>query len=197
MGVEYQKLLESKRSNRAQETETNRSNLAREAETNRSNLANERIRQGTLDEQVRSNQANEAIKRDTLTETQRHNVVTEGIQNREADISEAKNVIESDKLSETIRANQAKELETNRSNVAKETLDNIRALPEGGQQIASLSNYVQHYGSNIDDRTRRTINKYTSLAVAAGAGTKAYTNYLNKALNTLTTVIGGFTGGKH
>lgn len=95
--IEYWKLEESKRSNRANETEnkrhnvasegeTYRHNYATEGETNRHNTTTELIDMSKYYESVRSNRANEAligekndIERGKLAETVRSNKATEAV----------------------------------------------------------------------------------------------------------------------
>lgn len=91
---------EQSRSNKAQEQETVRSNRARESETHRSNLINESHQSNVLGETIRANKARESHNVATLQETKRSNVAREA---------------------ETRRSNLANERETNRSNVARET----------------------------------------------------------------------------
>lgn len=89
--IEYQKHLESVRSNLEREKETNRSNLAREAETQRANLANEaenvRYHDMTvslgfaqLAESQRHNSALEFVSYGDLQERNRHNLASENLQ---------------------------------------------------------------------------------------------------------------------
>lgn len=71
--IEYHRLQEYKRSNRATERETYRSNRAREAELQRSNLARER-------ETKRSNEANELLNTLARQETIRSHRATEDLE---------------------------------------------------------------------------------------------------------------------
>lgn len=110
--IEYLKLQEEQRANKAKERENNRSNVAREVETNRSNLENEKVnlinsttRAGELAETVRSNKAREY-------ETHRSNVAGEAIKIAANE--------------ETKRSNLAREFETHRSNVANEAINQDR-----------------------------------------------------------------------
>lgn len=111
--INYWKLQEDKRSNRAKETETNRSNLANEGLT-RQRDANT-LYLGTIN----------------AAENQRHNLATETETNRS-------NVA---KEQETYRSNVARESENNRSNLAREQ-ENYRhnVMSEGltrrGQDIS-------------------------------------------------------------
>lgn len=98
--IEYNKLLESKRSNQANEELTrirderaHALGTATLAETSRYHSADIEVRQASLDEQIRSNTARER-------ETERSNLAKEA---------------------ETQRSNMVKETETYRSNVARET----------------------------------------------------------------------------
>lgn len=123
-GIEFAKLLETKRNNQAQLAEQHdynqrylneqeRSNRARETETHRSNLINENISFLNHKEQVRSNMSKERISREQNAindrhftrmdyESRRHNMATEGL-------SAAQINLGYQQLSETQRANLAKE----------------------------------------------------------------------------------------
>lgn len=104
--IEYAKLLETTRANKANESLTKQRdtrayeiNLGQLGETKRHNVATEAQARASLDETIRSNQAREAHEVNVLAETKRSN------QAREA---------------ETQRSNLAREAETHRSNVAQE-----------------------------------------------------------------------------
>lgn len=99
--IQYQRNLETERSNRAQERnqryatrvqerhfttadlETARSNLARESETNRHNLATESVSSRQIAELERHNVAEEGLKGSSLAETLRHNMQVESQAARE------------------------------------------------------------------------------------------------------------------
>lgn len=116
--IQYQRMLEERRSNRAQEIETKRSNLAREGETIRSNLVREA-------ETHRANRANETIGLLGLNETIRSNVAKETETNR-ANVA---------KETETNRSNLAKEAETKRHNEATETIDAFKLFSSTGRSV--------------------------------------------------------------
>lgn len=127
--IEYNKLLESRRANRASEALT----ASRDIESARHNLESESISRQSLDEQRRSNQAREA-------ETLRSNMAKEDLQrqvNQETarsnrareSISLEANAINRAAQEETARANRVKEQlqlstleETRRANRASESL---------------------------------------------------------------------------
>lgn len=78
-GLQKEQNEETKRSNLAREAETQRSNLARETETSRSNRAQEALGYANLAEAKRSHLANELLGSATLAENSRHNVQLENI----------------------------------------------------------------------------------------------------------------------
>lgn len=80
--IEYWRLKETNRSNRATEKETNRSNLARETETNRNNNLLFGAKMAELAETTRSNVARETNTAIANTEQARHNLATELAQNQ-------------------------------------------------------------------------------------------------------------------
>lgn len=99
--IEYNKLLETQRSNRAQESLTEK----------RDNRAYE-VSSGTLSETKRHNVAAELVSSNTLAETKRSNLAREE-ENYRSNVA---------KESENVRHNTAVEVETRRSNVAGERL---------------------------------------------------------------------------
>lgn len=118
--IEYSKLLETQRSNRAQEAQTRiRDENARAlgfanlGETNRHNLVTESQNQLALDETSRHNLATEKHNAAVLAESARHNLETESLGR--------------DTLSETVRHNQAAESETNRHNLSTESIQQYQA----------------------------------------------------------------------
>lgn len=94
--IDYARLQEEKRANRARETETHRANTAQEFLTSRRDVVSL------------------GIQRDTLSETKRKNLVSESQQARSLDLTELAQL-------ETKRSNLAREEETKRSNIARET----------------------------------------------------------------------------
>lgn len=136
--IEYWKLKETARSNKAQERETNRSNLAREFETERSNRANEALKaEGNVinqlhferadaetarsnrareNEQARSNLAQEALKAES-NQNERARVILGYDTNRtNTGIAQINAAVGYAQLAEQNRANLAREAETNRIN---------------------------------------------------------------------------------
>lgn len=116
--IEYAKLLESRRSNLANEDLTKARdknayeiNLRNAAESERHNRATEAQARASLDETIRANQAREAHEVNVLAETSRSNRAREEETKRSNLAKEA----------ETNRSNLAREKETYRSNVARET----------------------------------------------------------------------------
>lgn len=143
--IEYWRLNEQKRSNRANEeharnvlsynykvlAETNRSNLARERETERSNRANEMQRMIEANrnfqlqlrgqaEVERSHLANEKLIKMSNQETQRSNVANERIRELANQAALINAGTQQKQQAETVRSNMARELETNRANLVKE-----------------------------------------------------------------------------
>lgn len=144
-------LSEQQRHNVAVELETNRANVARETEdvryhtlsldeTHRSNVAREQ-------ETHRTNVANEGIKRDTLSEQQRANLASE-------DIRRVSNAISAAQVNELGRANRAREIETNRTNVAHELLQSginreTRRHNTAEERLSSRRNELQAGANRI------------------------------------------------
>lgn len=160
--IDYNRLLEERRSNRAKEElaasqnaevvrhnyeterqnlisldEMGRSNRARESETQRTNLAQEALKGREIDERIRSNLRSEALRSAELAERTRRNdadilhnanLLQEQIRSNKAkeSLSSQEINIKRNTLSETIRANQARENENVRSNVAREQ-ENFRS----------------------------------------------------------------------
>lgn len=135
--IEYQKLLESKRANRAQETETNRANLMNEELIRSRDTATLDLRGRELQETQRSNQAREAENfRSNLAregENKRHNVAQEMENSKHNRAQEAigyGNIsLGYSNLAEARRSNQANErirrnelFERQRSNLANEAI---------------------------------------------------------------------------
>lgn len=175
--IAYWELQESKRSNRARETETHRTNLAQETETNRANLAREtetnrsnlaRERQAAIDsarsydlglqnlrETIRNNTANQKLRSQELAEQKRHSVV-----------GEAQNAIQLGINSYDATTRRLGHLETQRSNMARESqnflnyrenqLQNLRQY-----QLGKLS-YFENKRSNLaNEQLRRDQNQET------------------------------------
>lgn len=143
--IEYNKLLETGRANRAQEALTHaRDEAARQAkvvelgETSRHNQALEGIQLQTLGETRRHNQAQESIGYGQLSETRRHNTAQEKESQRHNLQTESATIIdltersrhnlateqaELTKQQETARHNVAVESETKRHNIVGEGVD--------------------------------------------------------------------------
>lgn len=118
--IEYQKLVETKRANQAQETITR----MRDANTHsvavgqlneaiRHNYATEGQERQKLYEMTRHNEATEQVALMSAQETARHNAAAEALQGQQITLGYQQ-------LSETSRHNYAMENETNRHNVAVE-----------------------------------------------------------------------------
>lgn len=117
--IQYQRLLEEKRShlanedvNRKQQIETGRHNLATEVETNRSNLQNELLKHEGNIVTEQHYQRSDALGVSSLAENIRNNkarLAEEATHNRNVEY-------------ETRRANEAREYETHRSNETAEAI---------------------------------------------------------------------------
>lgn len=143
--IEYQKLLETRRANRAGEiitqardmaardakivelSEASRHNKALEGlqgrsldETARHNLAGERVQQGQLSESIRHNKAGEQLGSDTLSETTRHNLGVEGY-------NTGRLVAEAGRLAEQVRHDLAMEKK------------DFRPVSYGGSTVVNLN----------------------------------------------------------
>lgn len=142
--LEYLKILESQRANKAREAEDVRSHQAQEAfnlsslsEIQRNNLERERQGRSQLAETARANQAREALNFQQHLETVRSNTARENETQRHNLESER---ISFSQLAETSRANRAQEsiarernAETKRSNLEKES--------QGRQSLAETERY--------------------------------------------------------
>lgn len=129
--IAYWNYVENQRHNLSTEAEQNRSNLAQEEERKRANLASERLTK-------EQNTINRVHLGRMDSETNRHNVATESAavqqdltRQRSNDVSElsarlhaetayAQTALGYANLAETSRANQAREIEINRSNLENE-----------------------------------------------------------------------------
>lgn len=133
--IEYAKLLETSRANKANEELTKRRddrayevNLGQLDESRRHNVATEAQARASLDETIRANQAREAHEVNVLAETKRSN------QAREA---------------ETQRSNLAREAETHRSNVAQEVeLNRSHLANEAETRRSNLAREAETSRSN-------------------------------------------------
>lgn len=148
--------IETERSNRAREQETERSNREREAstwtslqETRRANTAREQQQRNELSESVRSHKANESVAWSNLSEQRRSNRVNEALKRQDIINRDEQ---EYSKLQETKRANEAKETELNRANVASEE---IRKDANRINEIASMMNAVVSENRTLDELTVR------------------------------------------
>lgn len=192
--IAYQVHLENVRTHQVGEQETNRSNRAREAETLRSNLARET-------ETNRANLANEAenVRYHNLTteETKRHNLFGEQI---------AANTLE-----ETKRANQVREAESKRSNLANEAIGRTQASASYlGSQAAALNAATNRseleakkplYSAQVGSETQKSINfgSSTKVNLAKANESRARTQLMDAQRKTenqtrLPKVISGYTG---
>lgn len=114
--IDYAKLLETRRSNRAQEAQTSRRdqrayevNFFNAQETQRANLERERYNRSDLAEKHRANRAKEQQAVNELAERQRYNSLNIGLGYSQ--------------LAETERANKERERETHRTNQVNENID--------------------------------------------------------------------------
>lgn len=151
--IEYDKLLESIRSNRAQEALITK----RDAETARANAMNEHIKLLGHQENVRSNLAKEEeILRSNLAseaETRRHN------KSQEIELN---------------RSNVARELETTRSNLANESIGYMNAATNAKNAVSNAMNAAtQQYKADTERKT----------AMANVQHNNANLSYLQERLN--------------
>lgn len=86
--IQYWNLQESKRSNRAVESETQRTNMAKEAETHRSNLEREALARQQLLTDIRNTVKQRQYNYAVLSETNRSNVAREKETNRSNQVQE-------------------------------------------------------------------------------------------------------------
>lgn len=176
-------LLETRRANLAREAETSRSNRARETETARSNRANEaeayRSHSANERESVRSHMMNEQLTSQQLFEQGRHNLVQE-------QLSSELNAIRQGELSETERANlaregiQADQLEKDLKALDQEWLmavmnvksrEDIAALQRELDERIARSNLDQRYTQTYIDAVLRVLDGIRKLIPSIG-GTK-------------------------
>lgn len=118
--IEYWKLRESMRSNRANEAETNRSNVAREDETYRHNTATE-------NEAYRHNTVGESQVWSSQTEARRHNLASEGLTAAGLDVQRQRNADQAWKEAMDVLLHDDSNKEQRRHNLAQETTDRFEA----------------------------------------------------------------------
>lgn len=157
--------VETNRNNRAVEEETHRANVAREVETNRANVAREQLQRLesdrsytistlNLEETKRRNRVIEEQGQQTIDNNLRHDLATESIQSANLALNRAQlyETILSHRNSEAIsqynakeifRANQAREDENYRHNLASENIDRFRST----LQAQSIYDTQTHYSS--------------------------------------------------
>nr|AVX53498.1 putative ORF1 [Marmot picobirnavirus] len=174
--IEYQKLLEQRRANRASETETSKHNRATEglgtstlSETSRHNRAMEGRDLASYQESVRHNKASEAFNLANLSETSRHNQaqetfnvsnLAETAQHNRAQESQARNQLSLDysKLSEAIRSNAANEDIRNAANqITKDYNDRIAQSKfiETTSRKGNLESQYQLYVKQFNELVRQ------------------------------------------
>lgn len=180
--IEYNKLVETRRANIAQEDLTRmRDQAAREAklielgESRRHNLAGEalsqgslRVQEGTLAESVRHNQRGEAISSAQLSESQRHNKASEAAtlidlseRGRHNLATEQAQLID---LDERSRHNQVVEAETKRHNVVGEAEDAARTALQSALGYQSNAETARHNKAmESKDYSTRVYNNNTSV----------------------------------
>lgn len=157
--IEYNKVLETRRSNYAQEDLTRRRDqAARDAklielgEASRHNQALEGLQGRSLDETSRHNRESERNQREVVSESRRHNLASErvnlmGVQestrhNRAAERETNRSNLAHEE--ETKRSNQAREDETKRSNLVDEGISAGRLAMDAitrEQQIAETKRH--------------------------------------------------------
>lgn len=192
--IEYNKLLETGRANRAQEALTHaRDEAARQAkvielgETSRHNQALEGIQLQTLGETRRHNQAQESIGFGQLSETRRHNTAQERESQRHNLQTESATIIdlteksrhnlateqaELTKQQETARHNKAVEGETMRHNIVGEGVDAGRLALDTVTREQQIAETKRH---NIamelkDYSTKVNLNPTTTITGMGNAG---------------------------
>lgn len=128
-GLTLQELVERERYNRATETlgyanlyESQRAHLAQESETHRTNVAREQISMQQAAEQARSNRANESLRGREINLRGEELRSLNDYRSQQIDLSHKSQILESARLDEQIRSNVAREIETQRSNLAQEAL---------------------------------------------------------------------------
>lgn len=187
--IEYLKLQELQRSNRANEaltekrdTTTRELGFANLGETSRHNLATERHNTLVLGETQRHNYAQEAHNSAVLDETSRHNLAMEAHNERIASEQERSNranesvkigglSLEASKLFEQQRHSRVTELEQERSNRARE-LETSRSnrIREAETRRSNLQNEMENKRRNIASERQRQQEldyNYASLAELA------------------------------
>lgn len=114
--ISYATLGETSRANQSREQETKRSNLAQEREQARSNRAREQESQRAAKAQERLRQSEIDISKSRLAEEQRSNKAKENISWANVNLQEQQIALSSQQLAETVRHNQAVELQTSEYN---------------------------------------------------------------------------------
>lgn len=167
----YLNYLENNRANLVREENTRYSNYTarlEQAERQRSNLANESIATGNLIatvgrnvEQMRANLVSEQLKRQdqslTATKMDRDFVIslgnlaeTERSHKANEDIAYASQAIDVRKLDETIRHNQAVEIETKRNNLIQNQQKNVDLINDANRiKFTTLANVLGNLTPNI------------------------------------------------
>lgn len=166
--IEYNKLLEQRRTNLRNEELT----ASRDLEAARHNLEGEGIQRQTLGETARANRAREA-------ETYRANLAKEALGVRQAEETERANrlreQLQSSTLAETRRSNIAKESETRRSNLATEGLRSqeidIRSREQAETARSNLARELEtaRHNAAVESETTRTnkVNEAINIGRAA------------------------------
>lgn len=202
--IEYWKLQEEKRSNRAGETETRRANLARETESHRSNLANEREnarsnrarenlqREGNVinslhlerqdAENERANRASEALRADSnAIERERITLgYTQAAANREVGMANAG--VGYAQVAESTRANMANEAERSRSNKQQEVVNYINAYANRqNADTRQREQSLKEYQYSDTGRDQAQSNAFLNRARAIGVGSQLKSDNYNRA----------------
>lgn len=126
-------------------------------------------------ETSRANRASEAWRADQLRETARHNVVTEGINTYDAQTKRGT-------LDELVRSNQTREVETYRSNLAREQ-HALSSLEEAirSNKARELENVRSNKVSESIKRTEAAEKKRANQAKEAQASRDTNLKYMGKA----------------
>lgn len=193
--IEYAKLVETKRTNLANEAltrerdsaskqlgfhtleEQKRSNKAKEVETAQHNRATEGLEAAKLGEASRHNAQLEALQAMGISETGRHNLAQERTAAKEAD-THAFTAQESQRSNlarenETQRSNVARETETNRSNTANEAIAIAAGVTTAGRLAEDIRQHLAREAEtrrhNMAMEVRPVPNAYVNVSNSQNA----------------------------
>lgn len=181
--IEYWKLLETQRSNRAREAqlsrdlvELSRSNRAKERENKRSNKANERIKR-------QSNAYNYEIgvegnrQRELLTGT---NIV--GNYLRQQEMQQKERLAHLEMAYTNLYRDASMSLEREKANIASDTTKYSAQLSSAAQRYgAELSSAANRYATDVNKQiqdNKLKVDTYTAFANAENQSTKNYNDYI-------------------